>query len=90
MGTPNLVMPVSEAGAREIDLIPTWRYAGCYPPAVQLLQDLRQNPKACGLGKLVTHRFQGIDSVQEALRTACLSLDSENRMVVKVAVLNSS
>jgi L-iditol 2-dehydrogenase len=89
MGTPNIVLPISEASAREIDLIPIWRYAGCYPQALEILEACRESPTVSGLAKLITHRFEGIDSVPAALRTACLSMDEERKMVVKVAVTNA-
>ena len=88
MGTPNVVLPISEASAREIDLVPTWRYAGCYPEALHILEAYRENPALPGLAKLITHRFEGIDSVPAALRTACSSVDAEQNMVLKVAVTN--
>jgi L-iditol 2-dehydrogenase len=88
MGTPNIMLPISEASAREIDLIPTWRYAGCYPQAMELMEACRKSSTMSSLTKLITHRFDGIESVPAALRTACLSMDSELNMVVKVAVTN--
>ena len=88
MGTPNIVLPISEASAREIDLLPTWRYAGCYPQALQILEACRQSLQISGLAKLITHRFNGIDSVPSALQMACTSVDVDQNMVVKVAVLN--
>jgi L-iditol 2-dehydrogenase len=88
MGTPNVVMPIAEASAREIDIVPTWRYANCYPQALQVLVDEGRKTTGSRLSKLITHRFDGIDKVPEALRTAGLTADSEGRMVVKVAVNN--
>jgi L-iditol 2-dehydrogenase len=85
MGTPNIVLPISEASAREIDLVPTWRYAGCYPQALQLLQASRFS-----LARLITHRFDGIENAPMALQTACMSMDLERKMVVKVAVTSEA
>jgi L-iditol 2-dehydrogenase len=85
MGTPNIVLPISEASAREIDLVPTWRYAGCYSQALQLLQS-----SSFPIARLITHRFEGIEKVPLALQTACMSMDSERKMVVKVAVTSEA
>ena len=90
MGTPNIMLPISEASAREIDLIPTWRYAGCYPQALKLMEACRGSSAMSGLAKLITHRFDGIESVPDALRMACLSVDADQNMVVKVAVTNGA
>lgn len=88
MGTPNLMLPISEASAREVDLIPTWRYAGCYPEAVRLMQACKEDQRIAGLVQLITHRFEGVESVGDALRTACMSMDEDKKMIIKVAVLN--
>lgn len=88
MGTPNVLLPVSEASAREINLIPTWRYAGCYPEALQLMKASRESSTTPTLASLITHRFDGIDSIPEALRLACLSKDKDEKMVIKVALTN--
>ena len=89
MGTPNIMLPISEASAREVDLIPTWRYANCYPQALELMERCCNSPNMPQLAKLITHRFQGVESVPTALETASLSIDEEKRMVVKVAVTNA-
>ena len=89
MGTPNLIMPISDASAREVDIVPTWRYANCYPQSLQLLEASHKHSLLPQVAKLITHRFEGIEKVPSALRTACLSKDDGGNMVVKVAVVNS-
>lgn len=89
MGTPNLMLPISEASAREIDLVPTWRYANCYPHALQLLQACKRELQMPNLVKLITHRYEGVENVPVALNTASRSADEEHDMVIKVAVINS-
>lgn len=87
MGTPNLMLPVSEASAREIDLIPTWRYADCYPEAIELMiksKDIMSGlPK---LSKIITHRFDGLENVLQAFNAARGTRDAEDNLVIKVAV----
>ena len=82
------MLPISDASAREIDLIPTWRYAGCYPQALELMEACRESSTMSGLASLITHRFEGIESVPAALRMACRSIDEEQNMIGKVAVTN--
>lgn len=87
MGTPNHVLPISEASAREIDLIPTWRYADCYPEAIQLMILARNgDSRVPDITKLITHRFDGLDNVPEAFKTASKTRDQDGRLVIKVAV----
>ena len=88
MGTPNITLPITEESAREIDIIPTWRYANCYTPALEIIQASKQNTSLPELADLITHRFKGIDSVPIALQAAGLSKDSARRMVVKVVFNN--
>lgn len=89
MGTPNHLLPISEASAREIDIIPTWRYADCYPLAMEIMQESKKGDGRGGLGELITHRFEGLERVPEAMRTACRPVDEEGKMVVKVVVTNN-
>lgn len=84
MGTPNHLLPISDASAREIDIVPTWRYADCYPRAMEVMQKSQGGKSA--LSGLITHRFNGLDSVPVAMQTACRPEDEEGEMVVKVVV----
>lgn len=90
MGTPNIVLPVSNASAREVDIIPTWRYANCYSKALEIVSDTkRAGSKLPQLSSIITHRFQGFEEVPKALQTACMAKDPEGQMVIKVVVENS-
>ncbi|KAK3716302.1 hypothetical protein LTR37_006452 [Vermiconidia calcicola] len=89
MGTPNVTMPLSEASARELDLIPVWRYANCYPQALELADATRNSASATRLAKLITHRYEGLEHVPTALQTACFPADGNGQMVLKVVVSNS-
>lgn len=89
MGTPNVTIPLSEASAREIDLIPVWRYANCYGQALELADANRRSASAAQLAKMITHRFEGLENVPAALQTACLAADGQGRMVLKVVVNES-
>lgn len=81
-------MPLSEASAREIDFTSVWRYANCYPLALQLAEGGRHSQSASLLAKMITHRFDGLEHVPVALKTACLPADADGEMVLKVVVNN--
>ena len=90
MGTPNLTLPVSDASAREIDIVPTWRYANSYRPALKIVAASKSDQSLPQLADMITHRFNGVERVADALDTAGSSKDEEGRPVVKVVVNNDS
>lgn len=91
LGVPVHTLPISEATAREVDLLPTWRYANTYPRAIEIATasvtgkpfDGAQLPD---VQKLLTHRFNGLDSIDEAFKVAGKTKDDTGAAVVKVAV----
>lgn len=84
MGTPILTLPVSAAALREIDLVGVFRYANTYEEAIKMLSD---PPKELpDLSKLVTQRFKGMDSIQEAFDMAGKTKDDKGNLVIKVVV----
>lgn len=86
MGTPNHNLPLSEAGAREIDLVPIWRYSNCYGEAIQLMSQAVQGTFQPDIRKLITHHIDSLDGVPEAFALARRPRDSDGRLVVKVVV----
>ncbi|RMY13509.1 hypothetical protein D0867_07437 [Hortaea werneckii] len=86
MGTPNHNLPLSHAGAREIDIMSIWRYADCYPRAIQIMQESKKNESVAKIAKMITHRFEGLANVPAAFRCASRSQDESGRMVIKVVV----
>ena len=88
MGTPIQTLPVSAAALREVDLVGVWRYANCYPLAIELMQRSGQegNPN---LSQLTTHTFHGLERGMDAFRMAAKSRDEDGRLVIKVVVENS-
>ena len=87
MGTPNYALPISECSSREIDLMPTWRYAGSYAEAIKIMSGAIDGDFRPDIRCLITHRFSGLSNVEEAFAVAAKPVDSEGNMVVKV-VLN--
>jgi len=86
MGTPNYTLPISEVSAREIDLIPTWRYADCYGRAIEIMAACQSDPKLPQVSKMVTHQFSGLDGTFNAFETAGKTRDAAGELVMKVAV----
>lgn len=88
MGTPNHTLPLSEAGAREIDLMPTWRYADCYKEAIEVICAANNDSSMPNIRKLITHRFNGLETLPDAFAMAGGSQDSDGNIVIKVAINN--
>lgn len=86
MGTPNHLLPISDASAREIDIIPVWRYANCYPAAIEIMQKSKEDSNVPNVGLILTLRFEGLRAVPSALECACRSTDDMGNMVIKVVV----
>ena len=84
MGNPVQTLPISAAAHREVDILGTFRYANTYPQAIELVSG--HHPTLPDLGKLVTHRFQGLDKVERAFEMAARTKDEYGNLVLKVVV----
>jgi L-iditol 2-dehydrogenase len=73
---PMVTLDIVAAASREVDIRGQFRYANCYPAALELVAQGRIN-----LDAMITHRF-GLDQAQEALEFA----DREKRASMKVMV----
>lgn len=82
MGTPIQTLPLSVAHLREVDILGIFRYANTYATGIRLLG------AGClpSLDDMVTHRFKGLDSAQQAFELAGRTEDDEGRLVVKVVI----
>lgn len=90
MGTPVYTLPISSAASREVDLCGVFRYANTYPEGIEILS--RKPTKYMpDFSKLITHRFEGLRSVDKAFATAGKTKDENGSLVLKVIVaLNKS
>jgi L-iditol 2-dehydrogenase len=88
MGTPNHTLPISDASAREIDLIPTWRYANCYPSAITMMKRAAIDEALPNLRTMITHVFRGLESVPQAFEMASKSRDMDGKLVIKTVITN--
>lgn len=88
MGTPNHTLPISDASAREIDLIPTWRYANCYPSAIAMMERVTMDEALPDLSAMITHVFRGLENVPQAFEMASHSRDRDGKLVIKTVITN--
>lgn len=84
MGTPILTLPMSAAALREVDLIGVFRYANTYKGAIKLLSN--RPASMPDLSTLVTHRYKGMDQINDAFAMAGRVKDDDGRLVLKVVV----
>ncbi|KAI0503220.1 alcohol dehydrogenase GroES-like domain-containing protein [Xylaria bambusicola] len=84
MGTPIQTIPISAAALREVDLVGVFRYANTYPAAMKVLSE--KNERLPDISKLVTQRFQGLDSIPAAFEMAGKVKDEHGNLVLKVMV----
>ncbi|KAF7321885.1 PKS-ER domain-containing protein [Mycena kentingensis (nom. inval.)] len=81
MGSRNVMLPLSTAATREVDIQGSFRYANTYPAALELLA----GPTLGAVRRLVTHRF-GLDDAQKAFELMAKGRDEDGRMVLKVVI----
>lgn len=86
MGTATQTWPISEITDREIDIVSVWRYAFCYPQAIEIMDAVARQDVAPDVRKLITHRFKGLDSIPEAFETAANTKDANSHLVIKTVV----
>ncbi|KAK0220110.1 GroES-like protein [Armillaria fumosa] len=83
MGTPNALIPISNAATREVDIIGSFRYADTYKEALQLLAGGTLPP----ITDLITHRVPfNPDAVKGAFEAMAKGRDEKGRLVIKVIV----
>lgn len=88
MGRPIQTLPVSAAVLREVDLVGVWRYANCYPRGLEIMERCVRDRSVPDLRSLVTHSYDGLESVPEAFSMAERTSDDTGALVVKVVVRN--
>jgi L-iditol 2-dehydrogenase len=81
MGSRNILLPLSAAALREVDIHGSFRYANTYPTALALLA----SGKLKNVEKLVTHRLPLEDSAR-AFEMLERGIDEGGNMVLKIVV----
>ncbi|KIV99419.1 uncharacterized protein PV09_08957 [Verruconis gallopava] len=91
MGQPDHILPISDISSREINLIPTWRYANCYPKAIEIAKASVTGTPLKGvrlpnIEKLITHTYDGLAQIEQAFEYAGRTRDDAGKLILKVAV----
>lgn len=81
MGSRNVMLPLSSAATREVDILGCFRYANTYPQAIALLA----SGKLQNIEKLITHRFS-LEESSRAFNLLARGKDDEGNMVLKVMI----
>ena len=87
MGNPVQTLPLGAAALREVDIIGVFRYANCYPAAIEMFA----SGKLDGVAEaLVTHRVK-LEDGEKAFRLAANAAgegEDEGRVAVKVVIMS--
>ena len=81
MGARNVMLPISAAALREVDIHGSFRYANTYPTAIALLA----SGKLKNVDKLVTHRFPLRDTAR-AFELLARGEDEDGNLVLKIII----
>jgi L-iditol 2-dehydrogenase len=81
MGSRNVLLPLSTAALREVDVQGSFRYANTYPTALALLA----SGKLKNVEKLITHRFRLKDTAP-AFDLLMRGKDEDGKIVLKVMI----
>ncbi|KIK98916.1 hypothetical protein PAXRUDRAFT_823346 [Paxillus rubicundulus Ve08.2h10] len=81
MGSKNVMLPLSAAALREVDIIGSFRYANTYPAALSLLA----SGKLTNIERLITHRI-GLQDTVRAFELLARGKDEDGNMVLKVMI----
>lgn len=81
MGARNIMLPLSTAALREVDIHGSFRYCNTYPEALQLLS----SGKLHNVEKLITHRFE-LEDAAHAFDLLARGQDDRGNVVLKVMI----
>ena len=81
MGSRNVILPLSTAALREVDIHGSFRYANTYPTALALLA----SGKLRNVEKLITNRFR-LEDTAHAFELLARGKDEEGKMVLKIMI----
>lgn len=84
MGTPIQTLPISAAALREVDILGVFRYANTYPTGIEVVS--KKGDDYPNFSKLVTHRYKGLESAEEAFEMAGKTKDDKGNLVIKVVL----
>jgi len=81
MGSRNVLLPLSTAALREVDIHGSFRYANTYPTAIELLS----SGKLENIERLISHRMPLADTAK-AFNLLSRGKDDSGNMVLKIIV----
>jgi L-iditol 2-dehydrogenase len=81
MGARNVMLPLSTAALREVDIQGSFRYCNTYPEALELLS----SGKLLNVEKLITHRFE-LEDTPHAFDLLSKGHDEQGNVVLKVMI----
>jgi len=84
MGSRNVLLPLSTAALREVDIHGSFRYANTYPTAIGLLS----SGKLENVEKLISHRMP-LEDTANAFNLLSRGKDESGNMVLKIIVGSS-
>ena len=84
MGSRNVLLPLSTAALREVDIHGSFRYANTYPTAIELLT----SGKLGNVEKLISHRMP-LEDAAKAFNLLSRGKDDDGNMVLKIIVGSS-
>jgi len=84
MGSRNVLLPLSTAALREVDIHGSFRYANTYPTAIELLG----SGKLENVEKLISHRMP-LEDTAKAFNLLSRGKDDSGNMVLKIIVGSS-
>ena len=79
LGPDKVKIPIVNAAVREVDIRGIFRYANCYPKAIDMVASGRVNVKP-----LITHRFQ-LEETVKAFETAKTGAGNAIKVMIKCA-----
>ncbi|KAF8875619.1 chaperonin 10-like protein [Mucidula mucida] len=83
MGSQNVLIPISNAATREVDILGSFRYADTYKEALQLLA----GSTLPSITEVITHRVPlTTESVKRAFESMVKGKDENGKLVIKVIV----
>jgi L-iditol 2-dehydrogenase len=89
MGTPEVMMPISSAALREVNIIGTFRYANTYPKAIKLLTDqIRDEGPLKQIGRLITQSVD-LKDASKAFKWLEDGRDENGKGVMKMMIRSS-
>src|SRR4051794_29297956 len=84
MGTPIQTLPISAAALREVDLVGVFRYVNTYPTGIEVVS--KKGPDYPDFSKIITHRYKGLESAEQAFEMAAKTKDEKGNLVIKVVL----